>query len=236
MTQKVLARFDDAQLFLFVRHLFAVEGFEVVLAADNDAGAQPTEADYVAVVVDAANQAVPERLVEIRRAFPRAALVILSKGDQGFDDVLGTDDLLLARPFDPSKLVRFLRRLRYRGTTTGSSSGFDGTFKFADLEMNLARMQVLRSGMEVPLTPLQFKLLRHMLERPAEACSRDDFIERCWPDNAEVEPRTVDIHLGHIRRTLKRFGPDLIRTVRGAGYALRAPGDVQDDEVRSSGG
>lgn len=235
MTQKVLARFDDAQLFLFVRHLFAVEGFEVVLAADNGGGDQPTEADYVAVVIDAANLALPESLVQIRHAFPRAALVVLSKGDQGFDDVIGCDDLLLKRPFDPSKLVRFLRKLRYRGTT-GSSSGFNGAFTFADLEMNLVRMQVRRSGVEVPLTPLQFKLLRHMLERPAEACSRDAFIEHCWPDNAEVEPRTVDIHLGHIRRTLKRFGPDLIRTVRGAGYALRAPGDAQDDEVRSSDG
>lgn len=239
MTQKVLARFDDAQLFLFVRHLFAVEGFEVMLAADNDAGVQPTEADYVAVVIDAANLALPESLVQIRNTFPRTALVVMSKGDKGdqrFDDVLGCDDLLLTRPFDPSKLVRFLRKLRYRGTTTGSSSGFDGAFMFADLEMNLARMQVLRSGVEVPLTPLQFKLLRHMLERPAEACSRDDFIEHCWPDNAEVEPRTVDIHLGHIRRTLKRFGPDLIRTVRGAGYALRAPDGTYDNEVRSSDG
>lgn len=236
MTQKVLARFDDAQLFLFVRHLFAVEGFEVVLAADNDAGVQSAEADYLAVVIDAANVALPESLIEIRRACPRAALVVLSKDNQGFDDILGCDDLLLTRPFDPSKLVRFLRRLRYRGTMTGSSSGLDGAFLFADLEMNLARMQVLRSGVEVPLTPLQFKLLRHMLERPTEACSRDEFIEHCWPENAEVEPRTVDIHLGHIRRTLKRFGPDLIRTVRGAGYALRAPGDTQGDEVRSSDG
>lgn len=230
MTHKVLARFDDAQLFLFVRHLFAVEGFEVVLAADNDVGVQSTEADYVAVVIGAANLALPESLVQIRLALPRAALVVLSKGDQGLDDVLGCDDLLLTRPFDPPKLVRFLRKLRYRCRTTGSSSGFNGAFTFADLEMNLARMQVLRSGVEVPLTPLQFKLLRHMLERPAEACSRDEFIEHCWPDNAEVEPRTVDIHLGHIRRSLKRFGPDIIRTVRGAGYALRAP----DDEVRSS--
>jgi two-component system phosphate regulon response regulator PhoB len=236
MPQKVLARFDDAQLFLFVRHLLAVEGFEVVLAADYDADAQPTEVDYVALVIDAANLALPESLIEIRRSFPRAALVVLSKDNQGFEDVLGCDDLLLTRPFDPPKLVRFLRRLRYRGTKTGSLSEFEGAFKFADLEMNLARMQVLRAGVEVPLTPLQFKLLRHMLERPAEACSRDEFIEHCWPDNAEVEPRTVDIHLGHIRRTLKRFGPDLIRTVRGAGYALRAPGEAQGDEVRSSDG
>jgi len=233
MTQKVLARFDDAQLFLFVRHLFAVEGFEVVLAGDNDAGFQRAELDYVAVVIDAANVSSPASLVQIRQSFPEAALIVLSIFDQSFDDVLGCDDLLLNRPFDPPKLVRFLRQLRYRSTNARHLSGLDATFKFSDLEMNIARMQVLRSGLEVPLTPLQFKLLRYMMERPAEACSRDEFIENCWPDNVEVEPRTVDIHLGHIRRTLKRFGPDLIRTVRGAGYALSGPDETCDSAITS---
>lgn len=234
MSQKVLARFDDAQLFLFVRHLFAVEGFEVVLAGDNEANVPLIEPDYVAVVIDAANLSSPGSLIQMRQSFPEAALVILSKLDQPFDDMLGCDDLLLTRPFDPSRLTRFLRQLRYRSAKSRPLSGTDATFKFADLEMNLARMQVLRSGLEVPLTPLQFKLLRHMMERPAEACTRDAFIENCWPENVEVEPRTVDIHLGHIRRTLKRFGPDLIRTVRGAGYALREPGEAHNNDVTSS--
>ena len=233
MTQKVLARFDDAQLFLFVRHLFAAEGFEMVLAADTDASFQAAEPDYVAVVIDAANVSSPASLVLTRQAYPQAALVVLSKSDQSFADALGCDDLLLTRPFDPLKLVRFLRQLRYRGATRRFLPGSNATFKFADLEMDLARAQVLRSGMEVPLTPLQFKLLRHMMERPAEACTRDELIENCWPENVEVEPRTVDIHLGHIRRTLKRFGPDLIRTVRGCGYALREPCKADDGSLTS---
>lgn len=228
MVKKVLARFNDAQLFLFVRHLFAAEGFEVVLAGDNDASVQAIEPDYVAVVIDAANLPCPTSLTIQRRTFPLAALIVLSKGDEAFDDVLGCDDLLLTRPFDPPKLVRFLRQLRYRCASVRSPSGSNSMFKFADLEMDLARMQVLRSGLEVPLTPLQFKLLRHMMERSAGACTREELIEHCWPDGAEVEPRTVDIHLGHIRRTLKRFGPDLIRTVRGSGYALRQPLEVYD--------
>lgn len=231
MAQKVLARFNDAQLFLFVRHLFASEGFEVVLAGENEPDVQISEPDYVAVVIDAANLTCTTNLVQVRQSFPQAALVVLSKADQPFDDVLGCDDLLLNRPFDPSKLVRFLRQLRYRCTSAQPSSRSNATFKFADLEMNLTRMRVLRSGLEVPLTPLQFRLLRHLMERPADACTRDELIQDCWPKDAEVEPRTVDIHLGHIRRTLKRFGPDLIKTVRGSGYALRKPCETDGNTV-----
>lgn len=233
MAQKVLARFDDAQLFLFVRHLFAAEGFQVVLAGDNDSCAQDG-ANYAAVVLDVPDLPCAMTLKQVRQSFPEAALVVLSRGDQPFDDVLGCNDLLLSRPFDPSKLVRFLRQLRYRDVTARLSSAPNATLEYADLEMNLARMQVLRGGVEVPLTPLQFKLLRHMMERPGDFCTREELIERCWPENVEVEPRTVDVHLGHIRRTLKRFGPDVIRTVRGSGYALRKRCDISDGDVTSS--
>ncbi|WP_075293186.1 winged helix-turn-helix transcriptional regulator [Pararhizobium arenae] len=228
MAKKVLARFSDAQLFLFIRHLFAAEGFQVVLAGDNDACAQADEADYAAVVIDVSGAPCPMALLQVRQSFPQAALVVLSRRDQQWSDRLGCNDLLLSRPFNPSKLVRFLRQLRYRDSTAGLSLTSATTLKYADIEMNLARMQVLRGGLEVPLTPLQFRLLRHMLERPGDACTREEFIECCWPENIEVEPRTVDIHLGHIRRTLTRFGPDLIRTVRGSGYALRKRHDIAD--------
>lgn len=233
MAQKVLARFNDAQLFLFIRHLFAAEGFQVVLAGDNDTCVQADGANYAAVVIDVPGLLCSMTLKQVRKSFPEAALVVLSRGDQPLDDVLGCNDLLLSRPFDPSKLVRFLRQLRYRDATARLSSMPNATLEYADIEMNLARMQVFRAGFEVPVTPLQFKLLRHMMERPGDACTREELIERCWPENVEVEPRTVDIHLGHIRRTLKRFGPDLIRTIRGSGYALRKRCDISDGDVTS---
>jgi two-component system phosphate regulon response regulator PhoB len=58
------------------------------------------------------------------------------------------------------------------------------------------------------------------MKMPNVVHSRDDLIAAGWPPEAEVELRTVDIHIGHIRRTLNQYGPDVIRTVRSIGYAL----------------
>ena len=232
MVQKVLAQFNDAQLFLFVRHLFAVEEFEVVLDDPAGVNTQPEENEYVAVVIDAADLSCSSVLTTLREAHPSAAFVLLAGRRRGFDNMLSRDDLLITSPFEPQKLVRFLRQLRYR--CSQRSTGSSAIHTFADLEMNLARMRVSRSGAVVPMTPLQFRLLRYLMEHATEACSREALIEHCWPDGAEVEPRTVDIHLGQIRRTLKRFGPDLVRTVRGTGYALHGPCDNETCAVTPS--
>ena len=232
MVQKVLAQFEDAQLFLFVRHLFAVEGFEVVLASESEGGIEEGAADYVAVVVDVAAMSGKSSLAHLRRSFPEAAFLVLSRSAQTFEDTLSDRDLVLNSPFDPSKLVRFLRQVRYGRGLLENASHKDAIFRFADLEMDLARLQVSRAGHHVSLTALQFKILRHMLERAAQVCTREELIMQCWPEDAEVELRTVDIHLGLIRRTLKRLGPDLIRTVRGAGYALQMPCDASNNPSR----
>jgi two-component system phosphate regulon response regulator PhoB len=91
-----------------------------------------------------------------------------------------------------------------------------------DIEMNVPRVRVTRNGNIVSLSALQFRLLLHLMKMPDVVHSRDDLIAAGWPPEAEVEPRTVDIHIGHIRRALNRYGPDVIRTVRSVGYALDA--------------
>jgi len=92
--------------------------------------------------------------------------------------------------------------------------------RFADLEMNIATAKVRRNGHALVLTALQFRLLRYLLMSPKAVRSREELIAAAWPMGIDVEPRTVDIHIGHIRRALKRAGPDLVRTVRARGYAL----------------
>lgn len=74
-------------------------------------------------------------------------------------------------------------------------------------------------GVAYPLT-LQFRLLEALMQKPEIVWSRQDLIDAVWGHGAIVEPRTVDIHIGHIRRALARHGPNLIRTAQGRGYAL----------------
>lgn len=226
--RKILVCISDPQFFLFLRHILKNEGFEATLAThDRELQNNGDVGDIAAAILDAS---LPGGMAAhlVRRASSRLApvpLIIFERGNHPPRTQLRSCDLLLTRPFDPPALINFLRRLHYDHLVGPVDGGSNTILEFADLQMNLASMKVLRAGQEVALTALQFRLLRHLLERSSSVSDRDDLIQHCWPPDTEVEPRTVDVHVGHIRRTLLKFGPDIIRTVRGCGYALNQPID-----------
>ena len=81
--------------------------------------------------------------------------------------------------------------------------------------------KVLRSGEEIKLGPTEFRLLATFFEKPGKVWSRDALLDRVWGRDIYVDTRTVDVHIGRLRRALCKNGEqDLVRTVRGAGYAL----------------
>jgi two-component system phosphate regulon response regulator PhoB len=97
------------------------------------------------------------------------------------------------------------------------------TLRYQDLEMDVAAHRVRRGGAPVPLGPTEFRLLRPMLENPRRVFSRERLLDLAWGREAEIELRTVDVHIRRLRLALNQDGrPDLIRTVRSAGYALDA--------------
>lgn len=92
---------------------------------------------------------------------------------------------------------------------------------YADIEMNLATYRVRRGGRPVKLGPTEFRLLRHFMERPGKVFSRDELITGAWANNVDHGSRTVDVHVGRLRKALgNRSAADPIRTVRSVGYAL----------------
>ena len=213
---RIVISVRDAQLFLLLRHLFAREGFETVLAqcsADIEALLSP---DIVAFLFEAPTQGhdAKKLVAAVRSSCPDAALIMLRRAEVAHTE-LGAE-FVLEPPFDPARLLEFLRNLRPHGIPHNRSEilGFD------DLTMDLSSMVVRRGECRVHLSALQYRILRLLLEGPGIVRDREAFITACWPPDVEVEPRTVDIHIGHIRRALEACGPDLIRTVRGAGYAL----------------
>ena len=228
MDFRILVFSRDAQLFLLLQHILAIEGFSALLTDRvDDALAGIRHRDVRALIVDCSTNGMD---IYSLRAFKRIrhelgiALLFNRPVEATNRQIDEADvDLILARPFNPVRLVDFLRRLR-NGVLTdeGHSKRSRTTLRFADLELDLAAVRATRKGHYVPLTALQFRLLRHLMENPAVVLGREELIAAGWKENTEVEPRTVDIHMGHIRRALKMFGPDLIRTVRTRGYALDA--------------
>lgn len=231
--RKILVCISDAQFFLFLRHILANEGFEadLLMKPDEIPGRGPG-ANVAAVVLEGGRDPNDSNIWMdcVRDRLPHVPLIVFARRGRPHIPPLQQWDLLLEPPFDPAALIHFLRRLRYDHLVEPVESGTESVLEFADLRMDLAAMKVKRGDKVVPLTALQFRLLRHLLLQSTSVCNRDDLIQNCWPPDVEVELRTVDVHVGQIRRVLMEFGPDIIRTVRGSGYALDKPQDTESGE------
>lgn len=159
----------------------------------------------------------------LRRRPSTANLPILMLTARGEEDdrvrglETGADDYI-TKPFSPKELVAraaaVLRRVRPALAAE--------TLEYAGLEMDLVAHRVRREGKSLSLGPTEYRLLRHFLENAGRVFSRQQLLETVWPHSEEIELRTVDVHIRRLRLALGE--PDLIRTVRSAGYALDAEG------------
>jgi two-component system phosphate regulon response regulator PhoB len=128
----------------------------------------------------------------------------------------GADDYIL-KPFSPSELVARLRAVIRRAQPNIAEE----VLRYADLVMDLNAHRVVRADQPVHLGPTEFRLLRHFLQHPGRVFSRGQLLDRVWGADAEVEMRTVDVHIRRLRKALDvGVGGDLLRTVRSVGYAL----------------
>ncbi|KAB2667078.1 response regulator transcription factor [Brucella tritici] len=222
---KILIKTSDAQLFLMLRHLLSVEGFDAELVSeirDLTSAEIGGELNASVLILDSGEADLFE-FSHLKGQLPGLALILLAKS--GIDSRLGINerlDLVLKRPFDPFILLQFLQRYRGDFTATGVTRV---VLTYCDLLLNRSQFRVYRNGHHIDLTPLEFSLLEALMQKPEIVWSRQDLIDAVWGRGAIGEPRTVDIHIGHIRRALVRHGPNLIRTVQGRGYALDRPAD-----------
>jgi two-component system phosphate regulon response regulator PhoB len=130
----------------------------------------------------------------------------------------GADDYV-TKPFSPRELLArvgaVLRRMR--PALAGEQ------LSYGDIEMDVEAHRVRRAGKPVQLGPTEFRLLRHLMEHPGRVFSRDRLLDAVWAHDPDIDSRTVDVHIRRLRRALNEGGhPDLIRTVRSAGYSLDA--------------
>ncbi len=147
-------------------------------------------------------------------------IMLSARGEEG-DRIRGLDagaDDYIVKPFSPAELIARIRAIfrRFRPALS------EKTLSYAGISMDVSAHKVTRNGMEVHLSPTEFSLLRYLLEHPGRVFSREQLLDSVWGHDIYVELRTVDVHIRRLRKGLDYDGkqPDLIRTVRSAGYAL----------------
>lgn len=158
----------------------------------------------------------------LRRAPPTANLPIIMLTGRGEEEdrIRGLDtgaDDFVTKPFSPRELVARVRAVlrRVRPALAGEQ------LAFADIQMDILQHKVRRGGKLVPLGPTEYRLLRHFLEHPGRVFSRERLLDSVWGRDADIDMRTIDVHIRRLRRAINvNGGPELIRTVRSAGYAL----------------
>lgn len=163
-------------------------------------------------------------LVKTLRASRIETPVLFLTTMSGIDDrVMGLNaggDDYLVKPFAFSELVARVKALSRRPRGTAVETGF----KVADLELDLLKRVVKRAGSEIALQPREFRLLEYLMRHAGQVVTRTMLLDNVW--NYHFDPRTnvVESHLSRLRTKIdKGFSPELIHTVRGSGYCLRAP-------------
>lgn len=155
------------------------------------------------------------------RAETRAVpIIMLSARSEEVDRVRGLEtgaDDYVVKPYSVVELMARVRTQlrRTRPATVGER------LEYEDIVLDAETHRVTRGGVELKLGPTEFRLLATFMERPGRVWSREQLLDRVWGRDIFVDTRTVDVHIGRLRKSLTgQGGSDPVRTVRGAGYAL----------------
>ncbi len=217
---------DDSAQREVLSYNIEAEGFRVTLAVDGEQGLLCVAEDLPDVIV--LDWMMPKLSgIEVCRQLKAKAdtrqipVIMLSARSEEFDKVRGLEtgaDDYVVKPYSVAELMARIRNQlrRVRPVSVGA------TLEFEDIVLDAETHRVMRAGDEIKLGPTEFRLLSTFIEKPGRVLSREQLLDRVWGRDIYVDSRTVDVHVGRLRKALTRFGGnDPIRTVRGTGYALR---------------
>ncbi|MGE5566557.1 MAG: phosphate regulon transcriptional regulator PhoB [Parcubacteria group bacterium] len=222
MKPHILVVEDEDALATLLEYNLGKEGFRVSLAPDGEeALLQVDEETPDLVLLDwmlpkVSGIEVCRRLRQSSKTRNLPIIMLTARGEEG-DRIRGLDtgaDDYVVKPFAMSELAARIRAVlrRIRPGLT------EDVARFGDIVMDRVAHRVKRGGKEIHLGPTEFRLLDHFLRHPGRVFSREQLLDAVWGSEIYVEARTVDVHIGRLRKALGDDDP--IRTVRSAGYSL----------------
>jgi DNA-binding response OmpR family regulator len=204
------------------------DGFRVVQARDGEEALARFAEQHVDLVV--LDLMLPKldglEVCKRLRASSSVPIIMLTARDDELDKVLGLElgaDDYITKPFSIREFRSRVRALLRRAAIPASADGNEETIERDGLRIDVARRDVEVSGRPVQLTYVEFELLRTLATNPGRVYSRELLLQALWGGSDYREPRTIDVHVRHLREKLEQdpSEPQFILTVRGVGYRFR---------------
>jgi DNA-binding response OmpR family regulator len=238
MRRQALAMADSSTILLVddedaVQKLLAFplerDGFRVVQARDGQEALERFAAERIDLVV--LDLMLPKldglEVCKRLRASSSVPIIMLTARDDELDKVLGLElgaDDYITKPFSIREFRSRVRALLRRASAPAPAADNAETIEADGLRIDLAKRHVEAHGNPVQLTYVEFELLRTLASHPGRVYTREMLLQALWGGSDYREPRTIDVHVRHLREKLERDPrePEFILTVRGVGYRFRS--------------
>ena len=226
ITPKIMVVEDEELLGMLLRYNLESEGYRVEVVTRGDEAEirlQENVPDLLVLdwMVPALSGIELCRRLRMRPDTARLPIIMLTARGEESDRVrglsTGADDYLV-KPFSTPEFTARVKALLRRAKPEAISS----VLKVGDIMLNRELHRVYRKRSEIKLGPTEFRLLEFMMQQPGRVFSRSQLLDNVWCESIYIDERTVDVHVGRLRKAVNNgCMPDVIRTIRGTGYALR---------------
>lgn len=227
---KILLVEDETEIGELIKNGLEKEGFVLDYCQDGDSGMEHAMTrSYDAIVLDVMlpGRSGLEILKVIRAGHNNVPVIIITARGETEDRIEGLDlgaDDYLPKPFFVEELIARLRAIWRRSSETGMSVLSVGT-----LSANLMKREVVRSGVQIEMTPKEFSLLAFLMRAPGRVLTRTQILEQVWGYHFDPGTNLVDVYIRRLRSKIDiEEGVPLIETLRGVGYRMQDPDNPEE--------